>query len=96
MVLLCGQHGTSDLEKKSVFPNVRLYKKDPSNQYIWLEITDINAKKTYIVICYFVTINSKFGKKCNLDQNCPYNDLEHDISNLNNSSNIMLIGDFNA
>ena len=40
-----------------------LYKKDPYNQFIWLEITYINDEKTYMAICYFAPINSNFYKK---------------------------------
>ena len=39
--------------KKNISPNTRIYKKDPYNQYSWIEITDIYDKKTYIEICYF-------------------------------------------
>ena len=35
-------------------------KKYPHNQYMWIEITDINNRKTYIAICYFAPINSNF------------------------------------
>jgi hypothetical protein len=49
--------------KKNIFPHIRLHKKDPFNQYMWMEISDINAKKIYIEICYFVPINSTFYKK---------------------------------
>ena len=35
-------------------------------------------------------------KKTNLDKNCPYNGLEHDISSLSKEGNILLMGDFNA
>ena len=31
--------------RKNISPHVRLYKKDPYNQYIWIDITDINDKK---------------------------------------------------
>ena len=73
-----------------------MYKKYPYNQYIWIEITDINNKKTYIPICYFSPINSNFYKKNNLDKNCPYHGLENDIYILRNEGNILLMGDFNA
>ena len=61
--------------RKNIFPHARIYKKDPYNQYIWIEIADINDKKTYIAICYFAPINYNFYKKTNLDKNCPYNGL---------------------
>lgn len=61
-----------------------------------MEISDINTKKIYLAICCFVPINSTFYKKNNLDKNSPYNGLEHDISNLRNEGNIILLGDFNA
>jgi exonuclease III len=82
--------------KKNISPHARIYKNDPYNQYSWIEITDINNKKTYIAICYFPPINSNFYKKKNLDKNSPYNGLENDISSLRNEGNILLIGDFNA
>ena len=82
--------------KKNISPHARLYKKDPHNQYMWIEITDINNRKTYIAICYFAPINSNFYKKNNLDKNCPYNGLENDISRFRNEGNILLMGDFNA
>ena len=66
--------------RKNISPNTRLNKKDPYNQYIWIEISDISDKKTYITICYFFPINSNFYKKNNLDKNCPYNGLKNDIS----------------
>jgi hypothetical protein len=50
----------------------------------------------YISICYFAPINSTFYKKNNLDNNCPYNNLEQDIYSLENEGNILLLGDFNA
>jgi hypothetical protein len=50
----------------------------------------------YIAIFYFAPINSTFYKKNNLDNNCPYNNLEQDIYSLKNEGNILLLGDFNA
>ena len=47
-------------------------------------------------ICYFTPINSNFYKKTNLDKNCPYDRLDHDISYLRKEGNILLMGDFNA
>jgi hypothetical protein len=82
--------------RKNISPHIQLHKIDPLNQYIWIEISDTNAKKMYIAICYFGPINSNFYKKNNLDKNCPYNNLEHDIYNLKNEGNILLLGDFNA
>jgi hypothetical protein len=82
--------------RKSVSPHFQLHKIDPLNQYIWIEISDTNAKKMYIAICYFAPINSTFYKKNNLDKHCPYNNLEQDIYNLKNEGNILVLGDFNA
>jgi exonuclease III len=82
--------------RKNISPGIQLHKIDPLNQYIWIEISDTNAKKMYIAICYFSPINSTFYKKNNLDKNCPYNNLEQDIYNLENEGNILLLGDFNA
>jgi len=62
--------------RKNISPHIQLHKIDPLNQYIWIEISDTNAKKMYIAICYFAPINSTFYKKNNLDKNCPYNNLE--------------------
>lgn len=45
---------------------------------------------------HFAPINSTFYRKNNLDKICPYNSLEHDISNLRNECNILLLGNFNA
>ena len=73
-----------------------IHKKDPYNQFIWIEIIDINDEKTYIAICSFSPIKSDFYKKNNLDKNCPCNGLEHDISSLRKEGNILLMGDFNA
>jgi hypothetical protein len=50
----------------------------------------------YIAICYFAPINSTFYKKNNIDNNCPYNNLEQDIYSLKNEGNILLLRDFNA
>jgi hypothetical protein len=50
----------------------------------------------YIEFFYFAHINSTFYKKNNLDNNCPYNNLEQDIYSLKNEGNILLLGDFNA
>jgi hypothetical protein len=50
----------------------------------------------YISICYFSPIDSTFYKKNDLDNNCHYNNLEHDIYSLKNEGNILLLGDFNA
>ena len=49
--------------RKNISPHAMIYKKDPCNQYIWIEITDINDKKTYIAICYFSPINLNFYKQ---------------------------------
>ena len=51
--------------RSNISPHARLYKKNRYNQYIWIEISDINDKKTYIAICYFAPINSNFYKKKN-------------------------------
>ena len=45
---------------------------------------------------FFAPINSNFYKKTNLDKNCPYDHLEHDISSLRKEGIIILMGDFNA
>ena len=37
-----------------------------------------------------------FYKKNNLDNKCPYNNLEQDIYSLKNKGNILMLGDFNA
>ena len=44
----------------------------------------------------FSPINSNFYKKTNLDKNCPYDRLEHDLSYLRKEGNILLMGDFNG
>ena len=62
--------------RKNISPHIQLHKIDPLNQYIWIEISNTNAKKMYIAICYFAPINSTFYKKNNPDKNCPYNNLE--------------------
>ena len=81
---------------KNISPHIQLYKIDPLNQCIWIEISDTNAKKMYIAISYSVPINSTFNKENNLDKNCLYNNLEQDIYNLKIEGNILLLGDFNA
>jgi hypothetical protein len=63
---------------------------------MWLEISNINAKNIYIVICYFSLINSTFYKKNNLDKKNPYNGLEWDIHTLRNEGNVLLLGGFYA
>jgi hypothetical protein len=82
--------------RKSISPHIQLHKIDPLNQFIWIEILDTNAKKMYIQIFCFAPINSTFYKKNNLDNDCPYNNLEQDIYNLKSEGNILLLGDFNA
>jgi hypothetical protein len=82
--------------KMNISPHIQLHKKDPLNQYIWMEIYDINTKNIYIEICYFTPINSTFYTKNNLDKNCPYKSLEQDIYNMKNEGSILLLGDFNA
>ena len=82
--------------RKNISPQIQLHKIDPLNQYIWIEISNTNAKKMYIAIFYFAPINSIFYKKSSLDKNCPYNNLEQDIYNLKNEGNILLLGDFNV
>jgi hypothetical protein len=77
--------------RKKISPHIQLHKIDPLNQYIWTAISNTNAKKMYIAICYFAPINSTFYKKNNLDKNCPCNNLEQDIYNLKNEGNILLI-----
>jgi hypothetical protein len=82
--------------RTSIYPHIQVHNIDPLNQYIWIEISNTNAKKMYIEICYFAPINSTFYKKNNLDNNCPYNNLEQDIYSLKNEGNILLLGDFNS
>jgi len=82
--------------RKSISPHIQLHKIDPLNQYIWIAFPDTNAKNIYIAICYFAPINSTFYTKKNLDNNCPYNNLEHDIYSLKNEGKILVLGDFNA
>jgi hypothetical protein len=36
--------------RKSISPQIQLHKIDPLNQYIWIEISDTNAKKIYMEI----------------------------------------------
>jgi len=60
---------------------------------MWMDISDINAIKIYIGICYLVPT---FYKKNNLDKKFPYNDLEHDSYSLGNERSILFLGDFNA
>jgi hypothetical protein len=91
-----GIGGTTCYIRKSISTHIQLHKIVPLNQYIWIEILDNNAKKMYIAICYFAPINSTSYKKNNLDNNCPYNNLEQDIYSLKNEGNILLLGDFNA
>ena len=90
-----GIGGISCYIRKSISPHIQLHKIDPLNQYNWIEISDTNDKKMYITICYFAPINSAFYKKNNLDNNCPYNNLEQDIDSLKNEGNILL-GDINV
>ena len=71
-----GTGGIACYIRKSISPHIQLHKIDPLNQYIWIEISDTDAKNMYIAICYFAPINSTFYKKNNLDKNCPYNNLE--------------------
>jgi exonuclease III len=91
-----GIGGIAYYTRKNISPHIQLDKIDPLNQYIWIEISDTNAKNMYITIYYFAPINSTFYKKNNLDKNCPYNNLEQYIYNLKNEGNILLLGDFNA
>ena len=44
-----------------------------------MDITGINDNKIFIATCYLAPINYNFYQKKNLDLNCPYNELEHDI-----------------
>jgi hypothetical protein len=83
-----GIGGISCYIRKNIYPHIQLHKIDPLNKYIWIEISDTNAKKMYIAIFYFAPINSIFYKKSSLDKNCPYNNLEQDIYNLKNEGNI--------
>ena len=71
-------------------------RKTLSIKYIWMNIPENNAKKTYIVIWYFARINSNVYEKNNLDKTCPYNGLEHDIYSLRNEGTILLMGEFNT
>jgi exonuclease III len=91
-----GVGGIACYIRTNISPHIHLHKKDPLNQFIWVEISDINAKKMYIAICYFAPINSTFYTKNNLDKNCPYKSLEQDIYSLRNEGSILLLGDFNA
>jgi hypothetical protein len=82
--------------KMNTSPHILPHKNDPLNQYIWMKVLDINAKKIYIEVCYFAPINSTFYKKNNLDKNCPYKNLKQYIYNLRNEGSILLLGHFNA
>ena len=73
--------------RKIISPHIQLHKIDPLNQLI----SDTNANKMYIAIFYFAPTNSTFYKKNNLDNNCPYNNLEQDIYSLKNEGNILLL-----
>jgi hypothetical protein len=91
-----GIGGISCYIRKIISPHIQLHKIDPLNQYIWIEISDTNAKNIYIANFFFASINSTFYKKNNLDNDCPYNNLEQDIYSLKNEGNILLLGDFTA
>ena len=58
-----GIGGISYYIRKNISTHVSIYKKDLYNQFIWIEIIDINDEKTYIAICYFPPINSNFYKR---------------------------------
>ena len=54
---------------------IRLYKKDPFNSYMWMEISNINGKNMCVwgknmcvCVCYFAPINSRFYMQHNLDK----------------------------
>ena len=49
--------------RKNISPHIQLHMIDPLNQHIWIEISDNNAKKMYIEICYFAPIISTFLRK---------------------------------
>ena len=49
--------------RKIIYPHIQLHKIDPLNQYIWIEISNTNAKKMYIEIFYFAPISYTFYKK---------------------------------
>ena len=59
-------------------------------------ISSLNAKKIYIATCYLMPIISTFYKKHNLNQNCPFKGLQHNINTLKNEGNIIFLGEFNA
>jgi hypothetical protein len=82
--------------RKRISHHIQLHQIDPLNQYIWIEISNTNAKTMYIEICFFSPINSTFYKKNNLDRNCLYNNLEQDVYSLKNEGNILLLGNFSA
>jgi hypothetical protein len=42
--------------RKRISLHIQLHKIDPLNQYIWIEISDTNAKKIYTSTCYFAPI----------------------------------------
>jgi hypothetical protein len=90
-----GVEGIAFYIEKNIFPHIRLHKKDPFNQYMWMEISNINSKNIYIAILYFTPINITLYKKKNLDKKCPYNGLEQDIYSLRNNGSILLLGHFN-
>ena len=60
-----GTGGIACYIRKNIAPHARIYQKDPYNQYIWIDITKINDKKTYIAIYYFSPINYNLYKKKN-------------------------------
>jgi hypothetical protein len=91
-----GIGGISCYIRKIIYPHFQLHKINLLNQYIWIEISDTNAKKMYIDIFYFAPIDSTFYKKKILDNNCPFNNLEQAIYSLKNKGNILLLGEFNA
>jgi hypothetical protein len=90
-----GVGGTTFYIRKKNSPHISLHKKDSLNQFIWVEISDINANM-YITIFYCAPINSTFYTKNNLDKNCPYKISKQDIYNLGNEGSILLLEEFNA
>lgn len=63
---------------------------------MWIDISNFNANRIFLAICYFVPIKSTSYKKNNLDKNFPFITLKQYIQKQRNEGNILLIEDFNA
>jgi len=90
-----GHGGVTILVRKECEKFIKIEKKDPNNQYIWMKVVD-GESTIWIAACYFAPYGSKVYKKRCLNREDPYEALKIDMTKYGATGKIILLGDFNA